>query len=485
MKKITQKDAERERILNDDKLPYKRFITEFLGSGILAQDLKESPAGLRFKKISNLLKFYEIGKQAPFPGLKYEDCINLLGIECFLSPSSDEDARNLLDREKVEFPARLFRRMRGFYGADTENFGVEVANPAAILFKHRAFANTVVESVEESERRGGYYLALWTKLIEFIRQGDHPNIYKSSSRHEGLGGTQRIQTLILGWLGMQTEATSYAKLRDVCNAGDRILSNYAPNAGERTYSLYEYFYPLARAGLVDCRIQRGREEWALTPPIVLFRDFPDGRRKWVGINLTDPLKEKIEVEVESRLGISRWETSSDVTGDGLPIVQNPSTLQLLKMFPVCRPEVFGTKEYREITRYQERFSASQQTFRPVHGPIYKSGLYRVGNVHSQRVYFTGDRETYTLNQDCKVESDCWAKLRHCIDNDESIATYFRWEEEIQFKFDLPIMLARVLFIEQLFLDEFPDVNSRVYRGITPECFEQLNRIFENNLEEAN
>lgn len=297
---------------------------------------------------------------------------------------------------------------------------------------------------------------------------------------------EEIQELILGWLGMQTEATSYAKLRDVCNAGDRILSNYAPREpGERTYSLYEYFYPLARAGLVDCRIQRGREEWALTPPIVLFRDFPDGRRKWVGINLTNVLKK--EIEVGSRWGISRWTTKSNATGDGLPIVQNPSTLQLLKMFPVCRPEIFGSLvTVVDRDAYKFKFSTRNKEF--ISSTDFRNnrpGLYRVGDIYSNRTYLDGKGNTYALNQDCKVESDCWAKLRHCIDNKKSIATYSCGKKQISFWFDLPIMLARVLFIEQLFLDEFPDVNSREYQGITPECFEQLNRIFENNLEKVN
>lgn len=299
---------------------------------------------------------------------------------------------------------------------------------------------------------------------------------------------KKVWELILSWLGTQGRLVSHEKMRAICNTGKRIAEGVpAPQNQEGgdikkfSYALYEYLYPLVRAGIVELKTEDSKIFWGLAPACVFFRD-DGGKRFWTGINLSDAQKGSIQGTMcFDYLNISEWITGTDITEDGLPVVKNPSTLALLRLFKPCKPEVFGVRDpginwekYSEVFIYGKGWQ--QARFRE------RAGLYRVKGLYSNRAYRDKSGIGYRINR--FPENNFWAKLRANMDNGKDVATYNSREQKLVFWQDLPFLLARVLFLEQLSRGVFPKMNGTYY-GISQEHIRELNRIFEGKIKIEN
>ncbi|WP_176012179.1 hypothetical protein [Victivallis sp. Marseille-Q1083] len=282
--------------------------------------------------------------------------------------------------------------------------------------------------------------------------------------------TLQIQNILLLWLAAQSEAVSHERLRDVCNATVLSVKKTRDN-----YSLYLYFYPLVRAGIVECGIVGRKTVWRLSPPMVFFEDSAGGR-SWLGINLTESQKDRIpadlvEDDMEQLATVVRWNTSQAEQGEELPIVSSPSTSVLLKCFPVCTPDIFAEEDYSNISVYTQIFSSKGWRF--LSSEDRPQGLYRLSEeVYSRQIYFRSGK-TYRLGKD--IDDKFWSKIMHCIDHEIPVAHYSKKDKELDFLIDPPFMLGRVLFQNQLF-HRF-DVNSRQYGNVEEEHLQELKRIF--------
>ncbi|MFA7229642.1 MAG: hypothetical protein WC071_00075 [Victivallaceae bacterium] len=296
----------------------------------------------------------------------------------------------------------------------------------------------------------------------------------------------KIQNLLLAWLGTQKSPVRHEKLRDICNA-----CVFSVKRVNESYSLYLYFYPLVRSGLVECGLSSGKTVWQLSPAMVFYSDS-DQERSWIGINLTENLKnqinvdeiieDKIEPNFEQLSVIVRWKTSLDEQGEGLPIVHNPSTTKLLKSFPVCNPGIFSSeKEGCNLADYKQIYSPTGKDrwlSRGVATP--QPGLYRLSEkIYSSRVYFN-ERKHYELGKD--VNDSFWAKVMHCIDNNLPVAHYSRNNKTLKFDIEPPFIIGRVLFLNQMF-SKFT-INSKTYDGVEKTHMQELKRIFCNKIIEG-
>ena len=293
----------------------------------------------------------------------------------------------------------------------------------------------------------------------------------------------QIQNLILEWFSTVDKCVSHSKVRDICNA-----CAFAVTKEVDSYCLQKYFYPLVRAGFIECGIQNNVRVWQTASPAVFYKDI-NRERKWIGINLTEEQQNNNipgEIELfynsdekfEQHENVVRWTTGTDVGDFGLPVIANPPALSLLRSIPACTPNQFATPQFADIFQYSYFYSPRGQvrwvTIPP--GTPRKKGLYRQSEkIYSNRLYFHDD--TYKINNN--LDAECWAKVQHCIDNGENIAEYNAKQQTIRFFIDPPILLSRILFLNQMF-DRFY-VNSREYFCIGKQEHAELNRIFHNRI----
>lgn len=295
----------------------------------------------------------------------------------------------------------------------------------------------------------------------------------------------KVQKLILKWMALQTVPVKIEKVRDVCN-----VCAFSIKKEEFPYAYYRYFLPLLNSGLIECVIYKRKVAYLLSPPKVFFSDA--GRKRyWIGINLSSTLQQQILQEFEF-LGdapadilddnIFRWVTPKSYNGTGLPIVKNPLSVRLLQFFPECTPTFFAKEEYHNIANFKQIYvSAGDSRWKNVKNNIPENGLYRQSDqVYSQRIYFC-DGRTFSLDTN-NPDADLWAKIMHLLEHGSSIGTYK--SGTIKFREKLPIELARILMINQMFhMFDTLDINSREYHQITPDILKQLQRIFKNKITE--
>ena len=72
---------------------------------------------------------------------------------------------------------------------------------------------------------------------------------------------------------------------------------------------------------------------------------------------------------------------------------------------------------------------------------------------------------------------------HWIDHKRPIATFDSLRQQLHFHLAPPIMIGRLLLLNELFSDF--QVNSLSYSGINQEIVYEIQRIFHNNIQEIN
>lgn len=295
----------------------------------------------------------------------------------------------------------------------------------------------------------------------------------------------KIQNLILTWFAGQTEPVSQEKVRSLCQAIHlSVLDTEVP-----PYCLYSYFYPLVRAGFIECGIERNRTVWELSKPAVFFHDF-EGERYWIGIHLTEDLKNAIEYDLieddqtdqfEQHICTIRWISPISYEGKNLPVIHNPSILSILKAIPACSPDLFSQEKFDDIHSCKQFFNPDNSQWTDI-GPKfgYPDGLYRKSNaVYSNRLYFHRGT-TFSVGEN--VNDNFWSKAMSCIDHGHPTALYDGKLHRLEFLINPPIVLARLLFLSSMFLCF--RVNTKTYFGITQEIFNELQRIFGQSIKEV-
>lgn len=297
----------------------------------------------------------------------------------------------------------------------------------------------------------------------------------------------KAQELILKWMGAQSAPVPRDKMRIICTEAAYIAKfkelpqeNSDSDERKQSFILYELLYPLARAGVVEYGEYGGKEVWGLAPACSFFR-HQDGGCLWVGVNLNEGQKKLIPSDTQLSGGlwnIVRWKTTTGFRGNRLPIIENPSALALLRMFRPCTPEIFGKREYADRSQYREKYGFSKGfRWSPVSSGSDAPGLYRTGGVHSKRVYFDKRGAAFHVRKD--PESECLAKSRARMDAGKDVFQYKQETKEVCFEEDPPFSLARVLFMESLFGEDFPPLGDmKRFIGVSPECAGELHRIFE-------
>lgn len=297
--------------------------------------------------------------------------------------------------------------------------------------------------------------------------------------------TYKIQKLILNWMALQTDPVKTEKIRDICNA-----CAFSATKEKISHAYYRYFLPLLNSGIIECVILKRKIAYLFSPPKVFYSDF-DNKRYWIGINLSQSLLNKIPEDFESLEdapadmldeNVVRWISPLTYHGEGLPVVKNPSVIKLLQFFPECTPSFFAREEYYNIADFKQIYVSSGKTrWKNVKNTIPENGLYRQSDqVYSPRIYFC-DGRTYSIDKN-NPEANSWAKIMHHLDHDNSIGIYK--QGTIKFRENLPIVLARILVINQMFhmFHDF-DINCGEYYHITPDILKQLQRIFKNQITE--
>lgn len=292
--------------------------------------------------------------------------------------------------------------------------------------------------------------------------------------------------MLLAWLACQTRPVKHEKIRDICNS-----CVFSVTGEKETHSLYRYFYPLVRAGFVECGTEKRQAIWQLAKPMVFYKDLEQERR-WIGINLTEPQKNLIpshfdliedesSLEFEQHSNVIRWVTPREYDGTGLPIIHNPSIIALLKCCPACSMKLFSQKEHFDILKCRQIYSPQENIWKSIKpGPIISDGLYRVSEqIFSRRIYYhAGD--TYSLGNE--VNDSFWAKAQHCIDSNVPVARYDTKAQCVTFYIEPPFILSRILSINQMF-EKFL-VNSKKYYKITKPQIAELQRIFCTKINEG-
>lgn len=297
--------------------------------------------------------------------------------------------------------------------------------------------------------------------------------------------TYKIQKLILRWMSLQTIPVKAEKIRDVCN-----VCAFSVKKEKTSHAYYRYFLPLLNSGIIEGVIHKRKVAYLFSPPKVFFSDI-DNQRYWIGINLSSTLQQQIPTDFEFQEDAPvdvledifiRWVSPKTYNGNGLPIVNNPPATKILQIFPECTPSFFAKEEYHNIADFKQIYvSAGDTRWKNVKSTIPENGLYRQSDqVYSQRIYFC-DGQTYTLDKN-NPDADSWAKIMHHLDHGNQIGTYK--QGTVKFRENLPIVLARVLMINQMFhmFHDF-DINFREYRNINPDILRQLQRIFKNKITE--
>lgn len=295
----------------------------------------------------------------------------------------------------------------------------------------------------------------------------------------------QIQKLILKWMALQTVPVKAEKVRDICN-----VCAFSVKKEKISHPYYQYFLPLLNSGIIECVVYKRKAAYLFSPPKVFFSDI-DNHRYWIGINLSSSLQQQIPAEFEFlenapadilEDNIIRWISPQTYNGENLPIVKNPAVPKLLQFLPECTPTFFAQEEYHNIADFKQIYvSAGDTRWKNVKNTIPENGLYRQSDqVYSQRIYFC-DGKTYTLDKN-NPDADTWAKIMHHLDHGDPIGTYK--QGTIKFRENLPIVLARILMINQMFhtFHNF-DINFREYLHITPDVLKQLQRIFKNKITE--
>ena len=294
-----------------------------------------------------------------------------------------------------------------------------------------------------------------------------------------------IQKLILNWLALQAEPVKMDKIRDVCN-----VCAFSVKKENVAHSYYRYFLPLLNHGIVECQTYKRGIGYLFAPARVFYADF-DNQRHWLGINLSSTLRQQIPSEFEfvenettDMLGdyIVMWVSPTTYAGNGLPVVKNPSPIKLLQFFPECTPSFFAREDNCNIADFKQIYTRGGDTrWKDIsQTSITHNGLYRQSDqVYSQRIYLYNGR-TYSWDKN-NPDADAWAKIMHHLDHDSTIGTYDSKNGTIKFRENLPIVLARILVINQMFTHF--NINSKDYHQITPAIFKQLQRIFKNKITE--
>lgn len=297
----------------------------------------------------------------------------------------------------------------------------------------------------------------------------------------------RIQNLILQFLSVQRDFVREEKLRDVCKAAE-----FSVVGKSQEYALHRLLLPLVRAGMVEYGIIDHKHHWQLAKPQLFSRRFPDGRH-WIGINLTEEQKRKIPFQfissqqngaTEVHCNVVRWISPESCDMAGFPLVQNRPVENLLRIFPECSPDVFANYEAVVLPETAQIYSPGQSCpWRSVsEKAVREDGLYRQGNqVYSPRWYFRNHR-TYRLDNN-NPDSPFWARAMHWIDHKRPIATFDSLRQQLHFHLAPPIMIGRLLLLNELFSDF--QVNSLSYSGINQKIVYEIQRIFHNNIQEIN
>ena len=281
-----------------------------------------------------------------------------------------------------------------------------------------------------------------------------------------------IQKLILNALAIQKLPVKGGKLKELCENCE-----FSVRKENEKYPVYKYFHPLVRAGLVECILSEGEVCWQLAPPAVFYQDNGD-ERHWIGINLTDADLDIIppELPLNDLCGdyVLCWKTDLKYDGHKLPIKKNPSPLLLLKAHPACTPELFAKKDESVIfSEFKKFYNPKNKKFEDIQNQNIINGFYQKNQEYSDVLYFHNPK-CYKLSQ--SPDSRNWARIMHCIDNNTSIADFYESRQEIQFLQNLPFIIARILFLNQMFID-FNINNFGRYSNIPPEMYQELNRIF--------
>lgn len=290
----------------------------------------------------------------------------------------------------------------------------------------------------------------------------------------------KIQDIIIRWMGSQDKPIFHDRIKKVCNS---ITTNKEKGV------LYNYFYPLVRAGIVEVS-SSVKPAWQLAPPCAFFQDFNE-KRRWIGINLTKDIKNCIKRsdipkdeqsdQFDQLSAIVRWETNTEENGENLPVINNSPVLSLLRCFPICSPDNFAIKSPEiNINNYSQIYSQGMSWQAVVHGNHLVSGLYKLSEeTYARRVYFK-DGMPYSIR--ANPDDDFWAKAMHCIDNSIPIAKYDCKSLTLKFNIDPPFLVGRVLLLNQMFT-QFK-INSRSYCNITRQYLKELQRIFCNSITES-
>ena len=287
---------------------------------------------------------------------------------------------------------------------------------------------------------------------------------------------KNIQKLILDALAIHSPVNEN-RLKSICdNCAFSVCREKIP------YSVYSCFYPLVRAGLAECFIKDEQLFWTLVPAAVFYQDRDD-IRSWLGINMSDDDRDQIpeEFECDDCDYVFFWKSDFSYTGEKLPIVKNPSALQLLKALPAYSVSYFKEEILGKITSFSPIYDPSNNQFVTIESSQRTNGFYKLTQeVYAPRLYHKNGK-CYRLDKN-NPDSENIAKVLHCIDNGIELGLYDREKSEIQFKRFLPIpfIISRILFLNQMFV-EFEVNNDNRFVNITPEIYKELYRIFGERL----
>ena len=289
----------------------------------------------------------------------------------------------------------------------------------------------------------------------------------------------QIQNLIIKWFYLQKSPVKDRRVQEICNAAYRELYPDSDTKGV----IYKCFYPLVRAGYIECGLESDGIIWHLSKPMALYKDY-ENVRHWFGINLTCDQKNQIEADItedpfdnkELHSNVIYWETTEWIPPKGFPIVNNPSPQKVLRLIPKCSPEVFAKEANHNISRFKYFFKPySGWIERKTH--LSPNGYYKMSEeVYSPRVYFRNGK-TYNVNKD--FISNEWVNTMSFIDSGLPLACYQKDGKTIDFFSNIPIVLSRVLFYNGMF--SCFNVNSKRFYNVGTDILLELNRILRNSI----
>lgn len=289
------------------------------------------------------------------------------------------------------------------------------------------------------------------------------------------------QGILIQWFRHNSQnAQSIAKIRIVC----KNIRNQLGDSQNKNY-LYFFLFPLVRIGLVEFI---GEGKYSLSPLSLIQQ-----KDKLVSINLNDiQLQQLNETIIESQFHQSvvyhktKYVKEIEVA-TGLKFVK-PNVQKLLTQIPIINDII---DQYEQVSIFDSKgFMFHNNNFNwSINYSNNLLGCFKAGENVAARRYLKVNENEWKQIPSRKINPDSfnWAYCYGRILNDFSLdIEYDEASKTLKIRnIYFPIILERLLYLNDLDINDIKTPNETVFRNISPSIFTALNKIFLNKLKQEN